>query len=114
VAVPAARADKLVSVVNHPISKKLGLADIRKEIGLAATKRGWKVEEGGPQQIKATITANGGYEVVVNITYTDMGYSITLTDSKGFGQKGDTINGRANRWIKNLEADIAKQLEIAA
>ena len=110
-AAPPAYADKIANIANHPIAAKMSEQDLRKNIVLAATKRGWMVEDAGPQQLKATISAGRGqYEAAVNITYSDSAYSITLMNSKGFGQTGDSVNGRVNRWMKNLEADIAKQL----
>jgi hypothetical protein len=105
----SANADQLVKVVDHPImsAQSLNLEEIRRRVVLAASKRGWTIEADGQQQFKATIEAGGGqYQAVVAITYTDKTYSITLVESKGFGQRGDTINGRANRWIRNLEHDI--------
>jgi len=108
-ATPSANADQLVKVVDHPIvsARSLDLEEIRRRVVLAASKRGWTIEADGQQQLKAIIAAGGGqYQAVVAITYTDRAYSITLVESKGFGQRGDTISGRANRWIRNLERDI--------
>ena len=110
---PAANADQLLRVVDHMIvsPRPLSLDEIKNRVYLAATKRGWSVEEGGPQRFVASIEAGrGASRAVVAITYTESAYSIELVESKGFGQRGDQINGRANRWIKNLEQDIHQML----
>ena len=107
-------ADTVVRVVDHPIvsAAPLNIEQVRQRIVLAATQRGWTIDADGPQSLRATIAAGrGAYEAVVNITFSATAYSITLVESKGFGQRGDQINGRANRWIRNLEADIENMLE---
>jgi hypothetical protein len=109
VATASAKAEQLVKVVDHPImsATTLSLEEVRRRVVLAATKRGWSIEGAGQRQLTATIAASGGqYQAVVAITYTNTAYSIELVESKGFGQRGDQINGRANRWIRNLERDI--------
>jgi hypothetical protein len=108
-AIPSANADQLVKVIDHPIvsSRSLSLEDVKNRVQMAATRRGWTVQEDGPQRFRATIEADhGNYQAVVAITYTETAYSIELVESKGFRQRGDQINGRANRWIRNLEQDI--------
>jgi hypothetical protein len=114
IAMPAVYADTLVKVVDHPIataSKSLSLDDINRNITAAATKRGWTITQDGPQRLRAMIEASrGDYRAVVSITYSKDAFSITLVNSKGFHQEGDSINGRANRWIRNLEHDIDEQL----
>src|SRR5688500_3306954 len=86
VALPSARADQLVKVVDHMIvsSRPLSLEDVKNRVYLAATKRGWTVQEDGRQRFRASIQAGGGnYQAVVAITYTDKAYSIELVESKG-------------------------------
>jgi hypothetical protein len=115
-AIPPANADQIIKVVDHPIiaPRLLSLAEIKNRVYLAATKRGWSVQEDGPQRFRASIQAGGGStQAVVAITYTDKAYSIELVESKGLGQRGDQINGRANRWIRNLEQDIHQYMQIA-
>jgi len=100
-----------VKVVDHAIvsTTPLDMDEIRRRLVLASMKRGWAVQDEGGQRLIARIgTDSGRYEAVVGITYTDRAYSITLLESKGFRQRGDTINSRANRWIRNLEQDIAQ------
>jgi hypothetical protein len=114
IAMPAVYADTLIKVVDHPIisrEKKISLDDIHRNIMAAAVRRGWEIQDDGPQRLRASIEANrGALQAVVSITYTNTAYSITLLSSKGFHQEGDSINGRANRWIRNLEEDIHKRL----
>jgi hypothetical protein len=113
IAAPSANADQLIKVVDHMIvsPRPLSLEEIKNRVFLAATKRGWSVQEEGSQRFRASIEAGrGANQAVVAITYTDRAYSIELVESKGFGQRGDQINGRANRWIRNLEQDIHQML----
>jgi hypothetical protein len=111
VAKHAARAEPIVKVVDHAIvsTTALDIDEIRRRVILAATRRGWAVQDDGGQRLIARIaTDSGRYEAVVGITYADRAYSITLLESKGFRQRADTINSRANRWIRNLDQDIAR------
>jgi hypothetical protein len=108
-ATPSANADQLVKVVDHLIvsSRPLSLEEVKSRVNMAATRRGWMVEDDGQQRLRAIIEADhGNYQAIVSITYTEKAYSIELVESKGFRQRGDQINGRANRWIRNLEQDI--------
>jgi len=111
VAALSAHADTIWKVVDHPIVSPvpLGLEEIGQRVTATATRRGWAINDDGQQKFRARIaTSSGRYEAVVGITYTDKAYSITLLESKGFRQRGDSINSRANRWIKNLEQDIER------
>jgi len=111
----SANADQLVKVVDHLIisPKSLSVEEVKNRVYLAATKRGWSLQDDGPQRFRASIQAGGGLEAVVAIAYTDRAYSIELVESKGFRQRGDQINGRANRWIRNLEQDIHVMMQSA-
>jgi hypothetical protein len=111
VAERSTRAEPLLKVVDHAIvsTTPLDMDEIRRRMVLAATRRGWAIQDEGGQRLIARIgTDSGRYEAVVGISYTDRAYSLTLLESKGFSQRGDTINSRANRWIRNLEQDIAR------
>lgn len=103
-------ADTVWRVVDHPITSyaTLTVEEVGRRITMAASRRGWSLTIDGPQSLKARIaTGRGGAELTVMVTWTERAYSIELLESRGFNQRGDQINGRANRWIRNLEQDIS-------
>src|SRR5262245_3395653 len=90
-AAPSTLADPILKVIEHPVvtSAPLNLEQIRQRMIVTATRRGWSINDDGPQKFRASIgTSTERRQVVVSITYTDKAYSITLLESKGFGQSG--------------------------
>src|SRR5689334_18026852 len=86
-ATPSANADQLVKVVDHLIVslRPLSLEEVKNRVQMAATRRGWTVQEDGPQRLRAVIEADhGNYQAIVAITYTEKAYGIELVESKGF------------------------------
>jgi len=106
----------VLNVVDHPVprlAERLSVDDVRKNIMLGGLKRHWKFEEMGPGQLKAT-QEDAKRRVVISVTYTKTGYSITLLESSGMQQKGDQIHENYNRWVRYLTQDIDDQLSMAA
>jgi hypothetical protein len=82
-------------------------------IQTAAIERGWQVQEETPGKIKATLR-NRTHQAVVSITYNNKSYSIDYVSSQDLLYEGGKIHRNYNRWVRNLEVDINKDLNRAA
>jgi hypothetical protein len=112
-AISSAYADPVLNIVDRPVTslKKMALDDVRRGIVLGGTRYQWIFSDDGPGKLKATQNA-GKLSAVINISYTETAYSITLVESAGLGQKGDQIRARYNRWIglltRNIDSELTK------
>jgi hypothetical protein len=50
---------------------------------------------------------------VINITYSQQAYSITLAGSTNLRQEGDEVHKKYNKWIRQLERSIDDRLNVA-
>ncbi|MCR9212233.1 MAG: hypothetical protein NXI13_00835 [Proteobacteria bacterium] len=79
----------------------------------AGIERGWQMKKEGPGKIMATLL-NRDHKAVVDIIYTKTNYSILYDSSVNLRYDGTRIHRNYNRWVKNLEKDISKGLNLAA
>lgn len=103
------------NVVDHPIpaaTQRLPLDQIGQTIMQAGRLRRWRMDPAGPGQITGTLD-DRGHEAVINITYSQQAYSITLAGSTNLRQEGDEIHKRYNKWIRQLERSIDDRLATA-
>jgi hypothetical protein len=99
-------------VQDRPIptaTQQLPLDQIGQTIIQAGRRHHWRMDPAGPGQITG-ILDEGGHEAVVNITYSQQAYSITLAASTNLRQEGDEIHKRYNKSIRRLERDIDDNL----
>ena len=109
--VSMANADPVMNISNHPIPNvnKLSLDQVRQAIIAGGTRYKWVFEDQGPGSLKAS-QFGGRFQAVINITFTESSYNITLLQSEGLEQKGDQIRSRYNRWVQLLTRSIDAKL----
>ena len=104
------------AVENHPVpaaAQKLSLGEIEQAIIQAGSARRWRFERVAPGSLRATQQNTKDHEAVVDITYSQMAYSIRVNSTYRLKQEGDTAHPRLNFWIRNLEKDIEDRLYAA-
>lgn len=89
------------------------LSTIENIIKTAAVGRGWLVEDAGPGKIKATLKSRT-HEAVIDILYSKTNYSIEYVSSADLLYEDGKIHRNYNKWVKILENDINKGLNLAA
>jgi|HubBroStandDraft_1064217.scaffolds.fasta_scaffold10324_3 hypothetical protein len=107
----AAALEPIYSVVDHPFSQssqRLSMDAIGRAIMAAGRPRGWQFEPGGPGELLA-IQQTSQTMAKVKVTYSQTAYSITLVEASMY-RRGNQIEGRYNRWVRNLESDIANEM----
>lgn len=110
----ACRTRPVYNVVDHPIpaaSQRLPLDQIGRSITEAGRRRGWRMDPSGPGQITGVLDDHG-HEAVINVTYSQQAYSITLAGSTNLRQEGDEVHKRYNRWVRLLEQTIDDRLSM--
>ena len=113
--VSACRTRTVHNVADRPIpaaTQRLPLDQIGQTIMEAGRQRHWRMDPAGPGQITGVFDHHG-HQAVINITYSQQAYSITLAGSTNFGQQGDEINKQYNRSIRQLEHAIDDRLAMA-
>jgi hypothetical protein len=108
----ACRTRTVLNVQDHPIpaaTQRLPLAQIGQTIIEAGRQHHWRMDPAGPGQITGILDDRGA-EAVINVTYSQQAYSITLAGSTNLRQEGDEIHKRYNRWIRLLERAIDDRL----
>ena len=78
-------------------------------IKAAALQTGWELEKDGPGQMQATLRRRS-HVAIVTIIYDASGYRIEYKDSTNLDREGDQIHRSYNKWVRNLDARIRKQL----
>lgn len=115
VASACARTAPIYNVQDHPIptaTQNLPLEEIGRNIVQAGRRRHWRMDPLGPGQITGTFD-DRHHEAVINITYTQQAYSITLADSTNLRQEGDEVHKKYNKWISALQREIDGRLSTA-
>ena len=85
------------------------LEKIRRAIVVAATYKGWKVKNIDSRNMQATINVRR-HMAQVMIAYSTRSYSITYKDSHTLDYDGTMIHRSYNKWVRNLEVLINRQL----
>ncbi|PHQ69445.1 MAG: hypothetical protein COB93_08015 [Sneathiella sp.] len=102
------------SMVPIPVKmQEAPLSEIAEIINKAGIRRGWAMEDDGIGKITATLNERG-HKAVADILYSQTNYSIIYDSSVNLNYNGTKIHRNYNRWVKNLEKDINKGLNIAA
>ncbi|MCJ8170382.1 DUF4136 domain-containing protein [Atopomonas sediminilitoris] len=73
-------------------------------------QRGWTVTAQRPQLIQAKIVVRAKHGAEIDIPYSATMFSINYRDSFGLDYKEGKIHRNYNRWVNNLRAVIAQQL----
>jgi urease beta subunit len=101
--------DHPVSVSTHHLSQSK-IANVIIGVGL---KRGWKMQKTSSSTIRARLDLRS-HVAVVDIQFNKKVYNITYNSSKNLKYREGNIHRNYNKWIKNLENDIALALHEAA
>ncbi len=91
------------------VAQKLSLDEIGQNIMSAGRRRHWRIDPIGPGRMTGRLD-DRQHEAVIDISYTQQSYSITLADSVNLRQEGGEIHKKYNKWIRLLERDIDERL----
>jgi hypothetical protein len=94
---------------NLPANPGRTETDVANAIKQAALQLRWEVREDGPGQMTATLHLRS-HVAVVSIHYDANSYEIRYADSTNLDHQGNQIHRNYNKWVKNLDARIRKQL----
>lgn len=111
-AIACSRTVPVYNIEGRPIpvvTQKLSLDEIGRIILAAGRRHYWRMDPVEPGLMKGTLDY-GPREAVINISYTQQSYSITLADSMNLRQEGDEIHKKYNKWIHLLQKDIDERL----
>jgi hypothetical protein len=106
------RVKPIYNVDNHPIpqqAQRLSLDEIRSNIEIAGSSRGWRFIPIAPGQLRGTYQ-DGKHTAVVDVHFTQQSYSIFLNSSQNLQQSAEGIHRNYDNWIHNLERDIEGRL----
>ncbi|MZR32225.1 hypothetical protein [Sneathiella litorea] len=110
------RIEPVYNAEANPIPVKLqegSMENIGTIIQTSAINRGWIVNDVEPGKMKATLH-NRTHVAVIEITYTKTDYSINYVSSDDLLYDGSKIHRNYNKWIRTLQNDINKNLNVAA
>ncbi len=91
------------------VAQKLSLDEIGQNIMSAGRRRHWRIDPIGPGRMTGRLD-DRQHEAVIDISYTQQSYSITLADSVNLRQEGGEIHKKYNKWIRLLQSDIDDRL----
>jgi hypothetical protein len=106
----------VMNVEDHPLppgAETLPLDQIGRSIAYGGEQAHWQIEPVAPGRMSGKFD-DGKHEAVINITYDQRAYSISLVNSTNLHQEGDEIHKRYDKWIRRLEQDIDRALERTA
>ncbi|WP_039017692.1 hypothetical protein [Halocynthiibacter namhaensis] len=106
------QADTVKNVENHPISAfshNLPTRGIARAIVRAGTKRGWIMQAVNNNTVRARLEVRA-HTAIVDITFDRQVYNITYVGSQNLNYRNGRIHRNYNRWVRNLENDIAVEL----
>ncbi|MAZ04332.1 MAG: hypothetical protein CMN56_14460 [Sneathiella sp.] len=110
------RVQPVYNAEANPVPVKLqetSLDNIGTIIQTSAINRGWVVSDVQPGKMKATLR-NRTHVAVIEITYTKTNYSINYVSSVDLLYDGEKIHRNYNKWIRTLQNDINKNLNVAS
>jgi hypothetical protein len=100
-----------------PRAQTLSLEEIGQDIVEAGVESRWAITPAGPGRLTGEFD-DGKHDAVIDISYTQTGYSITLLSSRNLDQEshpeGDDINRHYNKWIRVLQRSIARRVARSA
>jgi len=111
----ASRVEPIYNVVNHPIpasAQKLPLDVIAKAIIAGGARTQWQIAPGSGGLV-GVLNVRDKHQANVAITYSQTSFNITLVSSSNLLQEGNLIHRNYNRWVRELERNIADQLAFA-
>lgn len=86
---------------------------IEKVIIHAGAIRGWVVTRNSEGSLDAVLTPRT-HMAKVQIDFDKAGFSIKYADSRELMYTGTTIHRNYNKWVKNLQNDILREVTLAA
>lgn len=110
------RVQPVYNAEANPIPVKLqetSVENIGNIIQTSAINRGWTVSDVSPGKMKATLHSRT-HVAVIEITYSKSDYSINYVSSVDLLYDGANIHRNYNKWIRTLQNDINKNLNVAA
>jgi len=109
------RSQPLYSGLLRPvptIAQTLDREEIGRVIQRAAVRRGWLVEPMGDNKVRITLNVRK-HQAIADITYSSKTFKTTYVKSTNLNYDGKSIHTNYNRWVKNLEMDIEKELQVS-
>lgn len=107
------RLEPVYNADNIPVPSGLQASTVEKTIKIAAANRGWIVADQGKGILRATLHQRT-HEAVIDIHYSETSYSIDYVSSVDLLYDGSKIHRNYNKWVRILENDINKELNLAA
>ena len=110
------RVQPVYNAEANPIPVKLqetSAENIGTIIQTSAINRSWIVSDVTPGKMKATLHSRT-HVAVIEITYSKTDYSINYVSSEDLLYDGSKIHRNYNKWIRTLQNDINKNLNVAA
>lgn len=109
------RLQPIYEVNGEPISS-MGVEEksVAGAIMRAAAQRGWDVEDLGTGRFRVTHDARGKHKAVAVIAWSASQYSINYEESENLMADGEMIHRNYNRWIRNLNQEIKKELRLSS
>lgn len=113
VVVAGCRSDPLYNADDVVLTPPAGatLADIQKAIIRAGASRGWVMQAQEPGHMVGTLRVRS-HMAMVDIRYTRERCSIRYQNSENLNYDGDEIHPNYNSWVRNLEADIQREVTL--
>ncbi len=97
-----------------PVARSMSSGQIEKAVVTAAQRRGWATEPIAPGVIRATLK-KAAHSATVDVIFDQASYSIKYVTSVNMREKEDgTIHGRVVNWVRLLEKDISKNVQLAS
>ncbi len=104
--VASCRLAPVYNVEAHKFATPSAALSVRaQQIKQAGMRRGWKMTDVGPGEIRARLMS-GDRSAAVVINFTPSEYAIRYAGSEGLDYSGGQIHKRYNGWVENLEKDI--------
>ncbi len=90
-------------------AEALSIDQIKNNIVQAALDKGWRVDEVGPGELRATLKWKT-HVAVTTILYSKSTYSIRLASSQNLKEVNGKIHRKYNQEVQSLEAEIDRRL----
>lgn len=96
-----------------PGARTLPLTAIEAAIVEAGARRGWRFQHQADGQLRATYT-KWPWVAEADVLFSNQSYRIKYVSAKNMERRDDGVERAYNRWVGNLEHDIAAKLDEAA